>query len=280
MKKVYYWLRSDLKSIGAVQIILIILIVPLYIIFLGDYLNSQAINILIALAAIVSTCFLYLAFRESRKANELKRNEPLFENFKNEIAQLEAQSRECIFNEDALQLLSDRIKFKVDFLKMFTFGRFLLPFERLFTLLNSNENYKFILKSIGKSQQVGINNGISQDMGSALNQIYIAIIRLSSYYSKTHFLYSSIDRSEIDTKHKILLFEKLNVLDSDFRRLNKYFSEDSEELKILKNFRWFDYEYGSNTFTIVPMNEWILINSMYGRTQEFLEKYKERTGIH
>jgi len=212
MKKIYNWLRSDLKSISAFQIILIILIVPLYIIFLGDYLNSQTINILIALAAIVSTCFLYLAFRESRKANELKRNEPLFENYKNEIAELEAQSRECIFTEDALQFLSDQIKFKVDFLKMFTFGRFLSPFLRLFTLLNSNENYKNILNCIGDSKQACIDNGISQDMGSALNKIYIAIIRLSSYYSKTHFLYSSIDRSEIDTKHKILLFEKLNDL--------------------------------------------------------------------
>jgi hypothetical protein len=240
MKKVYYWLRSDLKSIGTFQIILIILIVPLYIIFLGDYLNSQAINILIALAAIVSTCFLYLAFRESRKANELKRNEPLFENYKNEIAELEAQSRECLFTEDALQFLSDQIKFKVDFLKMFTFGRFLSAFLRLFTLLNSNENYKNVLNCIGDNKQACIDNGISQDMGSALNKIYIAIIRLSSYYSKTHFLYSSIDRSEIDTKHKILLIEKLNDLDSDFRRLNKYFSEDSEELKILKNFRWFE----------------------------------------
>ena len=103
MKKIYNWLRSDLKSIGAVQIILIILIVPLYIIFLGDYLNSQAINILIALAAIVSTCFLYLAFRESKKANDLKRNEPVFENFKSEIVEIETKSKECIFSEEALK---------------------------------------------------------------------------------------------------------------------------------------------------------------------------------
>jgi hypothetical protein len=273
MKKIYNWLLIDLKRIGAIQIIFIILLVPLYIIFLSDYVNSQAINILISVAAIVSTCFLYLAFRESKMANELKRNEPLFENFKNEIAEIKAHSEECIFTENAITVLTDQINYSADSLKLFTYGSFLNEFLRLYTYLNSNVNYKYIINFFGDFKQAYIDNEKAQDIGSGLNTIYFALIRLSSYYSKTYLLYSDIDRSEIDTKHKIFLFEKLNDMDFDFKNLHKYFAENTEEGKLLKKFIWFDLSLG-NVFTIVLVNEFTYIDSMYSRNQEIFDKYK------
>jgi len=78
------------KYNNAFVIILIILIAPLYIIFFGKYLNEKTKNVLIAGAAITSTCFLYFAFKESRKGNELKTQEHFYTILEKQVTEVEA----------------------------------------------------------------------------------------------------------------------------------------------------------------------------------------------
>jgi len=101
MKKILEFIT---KQILAILVLFFIVVIGLYIIEFAGYVSDKAERILTVFAAISSTFFLFLAFLESRKSNELKTQEHFYFELEKQVAEIEEKSSHLVF-QDTVYLL-------------------------------------------------------------------------------------------------------------------------------------------------------------------------------
>ena len=82
MKRIIEWF---LKNRFVISAFLSIVIIALLIIIFGVHIDVNSVNILLAFAAVVSTFFLFMTFWETRKANDIKIYEPVFDDLNKKV---------------------------------------------------------------------------------------------------------------------------------------------------------------------------------------------------
>jgi hypothetical protein len=271
------------KDFNSIIIILIILIVPLYIIYFGKYLDDKTVNILIAVAAIVSTCFLYLAFRESKKSNQLKIYEVEFSYLENRVREQEKKANERIFSSEDIEFINDIIPLSRDLLKNVTYSRFVHTLSAVFSTVEKDPTYILIKEKYGKNGHhfVPIDKNGSKiiELSSALEKLQMSIFRVASEsFMDIAILYKSIHYSSILKEQKELLINRLNRISADYSYLAKNKDKESEVLSVLKNFKNFEVTANGEINEVKIRNSGFLDSFFYESFgfEDIMEQYRVR----
>lgn len=280
MKKFIHWFMKDYNSIG---IILIILIAPLYIIYFGNYLNDKSVNILVAIAAIVSTCFLYSAFRESKKGNELKVYEVELQYLEKRVNKQEKISQEKLFSNSDIQYIERIIPGSHNILIRIQISRFVDSLSDLLTLIEKNPNYQEVFKKYSSNSSVlkseDKNNIKIIELSTTLGKIQDRFIEVtfSNFMEKSN-LYNSIHYSSILREQKELLVNRLNNVSWDFSIMTKYFDRDAPVLEKIKNFKLFRIKNDGINETLFFYRLWPIDANFYEflQVEEVVKDYKVR----
>lgn len=232
IKKIINWV---FKGENIPIVIIIIFIIPLYVIFFANYVNEKTVEFLIAIAAIVSTIFLYLALRENWIANRLKAIEPKFNDLINEVQKLEEKSYKCIFSET--HCISSRINYPDDFAS----GTNYLNFVNLLNLYNAiriDTSYKYCIEKLGNNDEIVIVfDEKIKGLDLVMNQFIEGNRNIMSFLFSISFLYGEIDKSELINTQKKYLFDKMNILYKNFSTFYKTMMEKgSDKYEMYNNF--------------------------------------------
>ena len=253
------------KNINSLGVVLIILIVPLYLIYFTIYLTDKTVNMLIAVAAVVSTLLLYLAFHESKKSNYLKIYESEFDRFDKEIRFFEERSKQKLFSATTDKLIESVFPESIEYLPYITYTNF-ASMEILLKMIEDNKNNKCLQKMIWK---VG-NDGMLMDeyiiMDESIimesKQISILLKEINkgfsnlerSYYNLVSLSYS-IDNSSLLKEQKQLLFSRIKPNLDDYDKISNGIGMGGDELcRLLLE---------TNMFEITPTNRLIRGDSLY-----------------
>lgn len=233
-----------MKDYNSIGIILIILIAPLYLVYFSDYINDKSVNILIAIAAIVSTCFLYLAFRESKKSNKLKVYDVELQYLEKRVNEQEKISQEKLFSSSDIQYIASIFPSSHNILIRIQVSRFVDSLSDLLSLIEKHPYYQEILKkypSNGSVLKLEDKNNIKiTELSTTFGKIQDRFIEVtfSNFMEKSN-LYKSIHYSSILSEHKELFINRLNNVSWDFLVMTKYFDKDAPVLEKIKNFNVF-----------------------------------------
>src|SRR5450759_2743955 len=138
MKIIISWF---LKNVPVLNTLLLLIGIALLIIDFGIYLTDKSVDILVAIAAISTTFFLFLAFRESKKANDYNISQPLFEEFEHQIEDLKLKSEEDLIGDFTKNYINHIIKDKLVKPHEFTFSKFIFPLKNLYSEISKTTLY-------------------------------------------------------------------------------------------------------------------------------------------
>ena len=194
IKKSNQWI---LKNFSIITVIFIILLAPLYIIYFGEYLNEKTAEILIAVAAIVSTIFLFLAFRESKISNEIKIYETDYNLLEKEVTAKEIKAKEEVFFYKISEIVTI-LNYPEANLKEITFKNFYLDIYGLFKHIEGENSYNkclLLLNNSDKVTLVSVDVEEAQKLSEALTAVHLNINCLIHYYVGLMLLFNSIEKS-------------------------------------------------------------------------------------
>lgn len=241
MKKIISWLLKDFNSIG---VVLIILIVPLYIIYFAEYLNGKSVNILIAVAAMVSTLLLYLAFRESKKSNDLKIYETEFDRLEKEIYKYEQRSRQKLFSETTDKMLMSVVPQTKEYLPYIDYMNF-AAIKVILQQIETNERYLYVIQLLGDrdSSVLPTNERIimeSNQISILLKEINKGFRRLNWNYTNIFMTLYSIENSALIKEQKQLLISRIQPSLYDYDKISKSIDTLDEYGILLRDFKMFE----------------------------------------
>lgn len=277
MKRVLKWVRDYLIEI---LVLLLIVLIVLYIIEFAGFISNKAINFLVASAAVISTFFLFLAFRQNKLSNDLKINEPILNQFEKKVLEKETKSQQLVLmnlnKEEGNPLLPSSIA-----LQWTTYAHFLQPLSSTLKAIQENSIYRELLKLIEESNlPVEINDQKKLDDAIRASLAFRTLregIRLIVYnYLDIFFLLHSIDESSLHEKQKSYLVNRLDKLLRDFyfffKSQDNVSSSDYLLTQYIKEFKWFD---------ITTQDELISCTTSFDNLSlgfdftQIVEKYKE-----
>jgi hypothetical protein len=272
-----------MKDYNSIGIILIILIAPLYIIYFSNYLDDKSVNILIAVAAIVSTYFLYLAFRESKKGNELKVLEAELQYLEKRVYEQEKISQEKLFSDSDIQYIESIIPGSHQILTRIQFSRFVDSLTDLLSLIEKHPNYQEVLHKYSSNSSVlkpeDKNNTKLIELSTTFGIIQNRFneVTFSNFMEKSN-LYNSIHYSSILREQKELFINRLNKVSWDFSVMTKYFNNDAPVLETIKNFIVFRIKNDGITETLFFYKLWPIDTFFYKflQVEEVIKDYKVR----
>lgn len=232
MKKIIDWVY---RKENIPFVILMILILPLYVFFYGNYINEKTTEFLVAIAAIVSTILLYLSLRENWKANHLKMLDPKFSDLSNEVLRLEGRSHNCIFTEP--QFISSRIKYPDDYVLGTTYSNF-LNLINLYNAIRIDNSYKNCIERLEDTSETTIEFDENvNNLDYTMNQFIEGNRNIMRFLFSIADLYTDIDKSELFNSQKKYLIDKMNILYNPFSRFYKSMkAKDNDEYEMFKNF--------------------------------------------
>lgn len=138
-KKAFNWIR---KNIEEINVFLFIIIITLFIIHFGVKINQESIDILVSIAAVVGTFFLYLAFRQSKRSNDLIINEPVVNDFEKRLAQLEKRFSQRVIKSDIdADYFIKNFNYDELRIKQITYKNFETEFRDLVLSITNDEKY-------------------------------------------------------------------------------------------------------------------------------------------
>ena len=110
-KKINSWISEHSLIL---LLVLIIAVIPLYVFQFNEFFTDNSIkliglivDIFVALAAVISTYFLFLTFKQAKVANELKIYESSFEEFGCQIAEKEKLVNTSVFSDEEEKIIYD-----------------------------------------------------------------------------------------------------------------------------------------------------------------------------
>lgn len=276
MKKIFIWL---FKTENAMTCILIMLIAPLYFIFLSQYINEKTSQVLLSFASIISTILIFFTLREYSISNRLKAVEPRLIDFINEIQELESKSKQCIYSEPQIKLINSGINYPDNLLRNTSYLNFLGHQVQLYKSIENDPRYQYCINRLGDKETINIEDSNNvKEIGTTLNNVIEGNDRLLSFIMSLSTKYDEIDVSELVNEQKVFLFSKLNKLHSDYTYFyNKIKTKSSDEFKLLHdlyNFKLFMSNDGHNLYKHPGTIEWEFMFSMCKDIEEIVKKYK------
>jgi hypothetical protein len=241
-KDFYSWF---FKYSNVFLVILVILIVPLYIIFFGEYINEKIKNILTACAAIFSSCFLFLAFRESRKGNELKTQEHFYTILEKQVTEVESIAKNKVFSSASGVVYPEFYELNLikSNLEKIKYNFFIYPLRDALKTIEINDHYRRCIKLIGTEKSKPLDEQTKGDLKHITDTlVYIQkyISKIFMYYSDVWQLYDRIDTFTINIELKKLLIARLNATINEYFLLYDVAKEFAEMNKYISDFAFFE----------------------------------------
>lgn len=214
-----------LKYVSVLNAFLIINILTLIIIDFGINFTDKSIDILVAVAAIITTFFLFLAFRESKKANDFNISQPLFEEFNYQIENLKFKLEEDLLGDFTIDYINRYIRNKLIKPHDITFSKFIFPLRSIYLEISRNELYKQYMEKLVLSDRVALPD--DEDICDKLKSqtiifldIQISILSLFHNYVRIFRLYRSIDQSLLLKLQKQILFSRLDKISTEYELIS------------------------------------------------------------
>jgi hypothetical protein len=236
--------------------------------------NIGAKEIVTAVAAITSSFFLYLSFRENRKRLDILIHEPDFNILEKQVSEQEQKVNEEVFTYK-LNDITNPLNYPGENLKRIKYNDFCISIYGLFSHIQSLDSYKKCILLLNNQDKVKLNwNDVpaAQRLSNALHTVELNISFLFDYYADLMFLFDSIEKSLIIRERKVSLFKRLNKLHREYSLLlEDYYNENGigyklrefkmifvflDELKIIGS--------GFDTNYLVPYTHINKINEKYG----------------
>lgn len=221
MLKLYKWYSEHILGI---LVLLIIIVIGLYIIHYAESITDKAKNIITAIAAAISTFFLFLSFRESKKSNQLKILDLEYRRLEKLVAEQEKLADQKIFNNSEIKAMIDDLNCPKEFVSSPTYKLIGYYFVKIFDLITANAHYQQIIQLLDKNDVAVLpsNNASllhnAPKISEALEIIADKMNEIRDKYQNQCFLYNSVYSSELYSKQKELLIirlDKCNVAYSD-----------------------------------------------------------------
>ena len=233
------------KYNNAFVIILIILVAPLYIMFFGEYLNEKTKNILTACAAIFSSCFLFLAFRESKKGNELKTQEHFYTILEKQVSEvgLIAKNKVFAFISGVHYPEFYELNLIKSNLEKVRYNFFIYPLKDTLKTIEINDQYRRCVKLIGNEKSKPLDEQTKIDLKhitDTMGYIQKYISKIFMFYSDVWQLYDRIDTFTINIDLKKLLVARLNATINEYFLLFDEAKEFAEMNKFISKFAFFE----------------------------------------
>lgn len=216
-RKVTRWLWKN-KWIIFISIAIFVIIV-LFILY-GSDIDDNTTNVLMASGSMLSALFMFLAFKENRKSNEIKLKEDEFQDLKEKVHELETKANEKVFNEHIMMELSSALNYSDSELQNITYSNFIYPFHGLFAHIFNYTNYKTCIELFSGTNRYKLNKDNEVNtlkLSEIFETINKAIALLMKNYFKLYFLYEDIDLSSVHEERKKYLFNKLNRITDEYR---------------------------------------------------------------
>jgi hypothetical protein len=246
MEKITSWF---LKNVSVLNTLLILIVIALLIIDFGIYLTDKSIDILILMAAISSTFFLFLAFRESKKANDYNISQPLFEEFEHQIRDLKLKSEEDLFNDFTIKYINRYVKNELVEPHDFTFSKFIFPLKDLYTEIAKTTLFNQCIERLGLAESASIPDDKDtldkvKSFTILFQTIQISVLYLYHNYARIFGLYKSIDQSILFKIQKQILFAKLDKLCSEYEIISTAIINKDEYYRQVICFNTFEITEG------------------------------------
>jgi hypothetical protein len=265
MKKIISWF---LRNVSILNSFLLINVIALLIIDFGIHLETASIEILLAIAAITSTFFLYLAFKESKKANDYNISQPLFTEFENHIEEQKSKAHENLFSEFTVNYLNRYIKKGLIEINETTYSNFTYPISKIYSEIIKTTLYNQYMSRLDYAESVSLlpDNRDLEDVQRFViifNDIHIGILHLLFNYNMILNMYNSINQSTLFKIQKEILFARLDVLCFEYDLISEAIKNDKPDYKQLINFK---------TFEIKEDN--LVVRSSIEFSEHFMDTYK------
>lgn len=204
---------KQFKGVSIIQGIFIILITPLYVIFFSNYITEKAENIIVCIAAITSTIFLYLSFREARKANQLKKSDLIISDFQDEIFKADKELSKPYFD------VSEEQKYQFALLKNITFKKFTKDLRGFVKQIINDNDFLHCEMLLSNCDNYEFNDNTSYNQIKSLlkclvkvNYFIANLVLKEMEYLR---LLKAIDSSNIETVHKEILMKNADNIYAD-----------------------------------------------------------------
>ena len=246
MKRFFKWIK---ENINFILVFLLIIVIALYVIYFAESVSDKAVNLLLAIGAVVSTFFLFLAFRQSKLSNELKINEPFLQSIEKRVTDKETKAKQVVmveFNKE-LGLALNMSHIGIEDL---TFSNFLNPLYIALDQIQNNTIYSEFKKSLdGSDKPVTLLNRMDIDDAIKISSMFKTLRRniqaIVYNYMEIFFLYDDIHKSSLPVQQKIYFIGRLDDISQDFYYFFKPVETNAgkvkyENLQYIKEFIMFD----------------------------------------
>jgi hypothetical protein len=211
MKKIFVWFLNHLFEI---IVLFIIIVIVLYIIYFAESISDKAEKIITAFAATATSFFLFLAFLQSKKSNELTINKPKFDYLENEVNEVLKKGDEEVLSQERIEYLVKVTKFPEPFLHLIIFNVFDNHLTAVLKFIKSNTNYQTYFDLLGQNVKVSLKDKpLLHDDANELSLVFQIIractLEIYLYYNSIYTTCKRIHTSLLEKKHREILIEKL-----------------------------------------------------------------------
>ena len=263
-----------LQKVNYLNVLIIILIAPLYILYFGESISDKIVSILTSIAAIASTFFLFLAFKENRKSNKFKMVEYLYSELESKVIVAEKKAKDPVYTENT-ETICRELNFPKNDLMKITFSKFIWGISNLLSHLEKDLIYLKYKKLTISNLKTKLNDESMNEIKNIefiVTGIWESLLNLTMYYKSLNQLYLSIDKFPIDIELKILLFERLKVLSPEYDSCASSFLKQDGHGYYIGNYIFFQIQ--KDELVWAP-NFFDSLNEISKEMKAIAEKYKD-----
>lgn len=197
--------------------------------------NLGVKDLLTACAAVASTFFLYLAFRETTRQH-------FYKILEQQVTEMTEMVKHQVFINTTSLFTSeeDSIMRKCVTIR---YNKFIYPIKTLFNELEQNSDYKLCILLMGEEQKINLASEIALKLGDlqkTLSIIHDNIVKIFTFYIDMTNLYMRIDKFNINSDLKALLVARLNASINEYFLLFEAPDEYALVTKFLSEFAFFE----------------------------------------
>jgi hypothetical protein len=202
IKQLYMWFHNHMKEI---LVLIIIILIALYVVQFSEIIISdKAETMLTAIAAVASTFFLYLTFREPTR-------EHLYTILEKQVSEIETIVEKHVFQDDMVIHFDSYAKD----LQRIKYGYFIYPIYNVLKRLKDEKHYVEAMALLDGKPFCDITNETEYDLYTIKqNMKYFKenFEKIFQFYFDVMKLYTRIDNFNFNTTLKKLLVARLNAV--------------------------------------------------------------------
>lgn len=211
---------------------LIIAVIGLYLIYISENIFSKPNELLISLAAIFSSIFLFLAFKETQRSNRIVICQKIYDEFWNRIKDIEVRMNLIVFDAKEQQQMAH---IRID--RVFSYNDFSDHSLKILQSIND----RLVHYNVFSERFNGLldeNPGQLTNIKNLIDEIEIVNFKFCLYSGKILSLreiYKDINTSMLEKEFKEILLRKLQPISKDFIDFGQKISDKkNSELIFLK----------------------------------------------